>query len=103
MTKLLEQLYASPEVEEAYKKGRSDERRDHKCPPVLAKFTRIVYRARKPHARSRRLKYGIVSNRQLLSTTYATRHEAEQGLLGLLPANPAALGKTKIDAMVVKL
>lgn len=98
----LEALYASTEVSEAYERGKRDALREHRCPKVEVK-TKIIERARKPHPRSRELKYGIVSNGQLLNPTYATRHEAEQGLLGLVPANRVARDRVKIDAMVIKL
>lgn len=89
---ILEQLYASPELEGAYQQGILHERRTHKC-----QKKEVVI---KPHPR---LRWGIVNNGLLLNMTYANRRDAEQGLLGLVPANPAMREKVKIDAQVIRL
>lgn len=102
MSKSLEELYASPEMEEAFEMGKRAALREHKCPKVEVR-TKIVERARKPHLRSRTKRWGVVNNGKLLNPTFDTEAEAAVWMMGLVPANPAMRGKVKLDAIAVDL
>lgn len=97
MSKILESLYASHEVEDAYRRGRRDGRNEHKCPKTE---TTVVV---KETVRVRKNKWGVVSNGQLLSPSFKSEADAAVFLAGLVPANPAMRESMKIDALVIKL
>ena len=103
MESIIEQLYAPPEVEDAYNRGVQYGLKAHKCPKVEI-HTKTVYRARKEHPRSQRRGWGVINNGKLLNPTFHSQAEATQFILeGLVPANPEKRLTTKIDAMVIKL
>lgn len=99
---VLEQIYAPSEVVEAYEKGTRDALREHKCPKREI-VTKIKTVARKPHPRSRTLRWGIVSSGVLLNQTYKTRDEAVVALVGLEPANPKNRTEGKVYGFVIDL
>lgn len=88
MSKLIEKLYASPDIEAAFEQGKRVALQEHKCPKVEIR-TKIVERAREPHHRSRRLRWGVVSNGKLLNPTFNTEAEAAVFISeGLAPMTP---------------
>lgn len=95
MENVLEPLYMSPEMEEAYIRGVRDGKKEHMC-TVPAVVVKEVIRVRKN-------KWGVVSNGQLLNPSFKSEADAAVFLAGLIPANPANREHVKIDAMVVKL
>lgn len=102
---LLEGLYASPEVADAFEKGIKVGRREHKheCKTKVVTKIEKVFATRKEHPRSNWLKYGVVSHGKLLNPTFQTETEAKSFMFGLVPANPQIRKRVKIDAYVVQL
>jgi hypothetical protein len=103
MSELLEELYAPPEIVAAYEAGKEYERRSHKCPVTVRYIKPKVVAVERRYNSSRRKKYGVISNGQLLNPTFDTEVEAGVFLADLIPARESARAKVKIDAQVVKL
>lgn len=103
MESILEPLYASPEISDAFEQGRRYERATHTCERKQKVIEKKVFAGYREHPRSRRLKYGIVSKGVLLNPTFNTEVEAGYALRGLMPANKKNLLNVVIDAQVVKL
>lgn len=82
---IIEELYAPPEIQEAFEKGRRYERSSHQC--RVKEVVRTV--PRKEHPRSQSRAWGVVSNRRLLNPTFTSEAEAARFIFeGLTPVNP---------------
>lgn len=100
---MIEELYASPEVEQAFEQGKRVTLQEHRCPKVEIR-TKIIERVRKPHHRSRSFRWGIVSNRKLLNPTFKSEAKAAVFISeGLRPVNPKYKGVIIQETFVVDL
>lgn len=102
-TNPIEELYASPEMEEAYERGKKAGLKMHVCPPRNV-TKKIIYKNDTSVVLLQRKGWGIVSNGKLLNPTFHTERQATQFIYEqLVPVNPQYRTLINEKTFVIKL